>query len=39
MIFEGIAIIGAIGVAGASRTEDDVLCCQAALAVLDTADR
>ena len=37
VIFEGIAIIGAIGVAGASRTEDDVLCCQAALAVLETA--
>ena len=32
----GIAIIGAIGVAGASRAEQDVLCCQAALAVLET---
>jgi len=35
VIFDGIAIIGAIGVAGGSTTEHDVLCCQAALAVLE----
>jgi uncharacterized protein GlcG (DUF336 family) len=39
VIFAGIAIIGAVGVAGAAGTADDVLCCQAALAVLDTAAR
>ena len=35
-IASGIAIIGAIGVAGGSRAEQDVLCCQAALAALET---
>ena len=36
-IAEGIAIIGAIGVAGAHRAEQDILCGQAALAVLESA--
>jgi ferredoxin--NADP+ reductase len=35
-ILDGVAIIGAIGVAGASRAEQDVLCCRAALAVLES---
>ena len=35
-IIDGIAIVGAIGVAGGSRPEQDILCCQAALAVLDS---
>ena len=34
-IAEGIAIIGAIGVAGGRRAEQDILCCQAALAGLE----
>jgi ferredoxin len=34
-IVDGIAIRGAIGVAGGSRAEQDILCCQAALAVLE----
>ncbi len=33
-IMNGVTIVGAIGVAGASRPEQDVLCCRAALAVL-----
>jgi len=36
-IAEGIAVIGAIGVAGAHRAEQDILCGQAALAVLESA--
>ena len=36
VIFDGITIIGAVGVAGGSTTDQDVLCCQAALAVLET---
>jgi uncharacterized protein GlcG (DUF336 family) len=36
-IIDGIAIVGAIGVAGGSRPEQDILCCQAALAVLESA--
>ena len=36
-IAEGIATIGAIGVAGAHRAEQDILCGQAALAVLESA--
>ena len=32
-IIEGVTIIGAIGVAGAGKTEQDILCCQAALGV------
>jgi len=38
-IIDGIAIIGAVGVAGGSTTDQDVLCCQAAFAVLETAGR
>jgi ferredoxin--NADP+ reductase len=34
-IVEGTAVRGAIGVAGGNRTEQDILCCQAALAVLE----
>ena len=34
VITEGIAILGAIGVAGAPHADQDVLCAQAALAVL-----
>jgi ferredoxin--NADP+ reductase len=34
-ILSGVTIIGAIGVAGASRPEQDTLCCRAALAVLE----
>jgi ferredoxin len=34
VIFDGITIIGAIGVTGGSTTEQDVLCCQAAFAIL-----
>src|SRR5262245_26536834 len=36
VIADGIAIIGAIGVAGGSRADQDILCCQAALAVLES---
>jgi ferredoxin len=35
VIFDSIAIIGAIGVAGGSVSDQDVLCCQAALSVLE----
>ena len=38
-IVDGIAIIGAVGVAGGGTTEQDVLCCQAAFAVLEAAGR
>jgi len=34
VMVDGVSIIGAIGVAGAGKTEQDVLCCQAALGVL-----
>jgi uncharacterized protein GlcG (DUF336 family)/NAD-dependent dihydropyrimidine dehydrogenase PreA subunit len=34
-IVEGTAVRGAIGVAGAKRAEQDILCCQAALAMLE----
>ncbi len=34
-ILDGVTIVGAIGVAGASRPEQDILCCRAALAVLE----
>ena len=33
----GIAILGAIGVAGADHPDHDILCAQAALAVLESA--
>jgi uncharacterized protein GlcG (DUF336 family) len=35
-ILDGVTIVGAIGVAGASRPEQDVLCCRAALAVWES---
>jgi ferredoxin len=34
-ILDGVTVVGAIGVAGGPRDEQDVLCCRAALAVLD----
>lgn len=34
-IVNGVTIVGGIGVAGASRAEQDSLCCRAALAVLE----
>jgi ferredoxin len=36
VIFDGITIIGAVGVAGGSATDQDVLCGQAAFSVLET---
>ena len=36
VIFDGITIIGAVGVAGGSATDHDVLCCQAAFSLLET---
>jgi ferredoxin--NADP+ reductase len=35
-ILDGVVQVGAIGVAGGSRDEQDILCCRAGLAVLDT---
>jgi len=35
-ILNGVTIVGAIGVAGATRPEQDVLCCRAALSVWDS---
>jgi ferredoxin len=35
-IVDGVALIGGIGVAGGSRPEEDILCCQAALARLES---
>jgi uncharacterized protein GlcG (DUF336 family) len=35
-IINGVTIVGAIGVAGASRPEQDVLCCRAGLAVWES---
>ena len=35
-ILNGVTIVGAIGVAGASRPEQDVLCCRAAMAVWES---
>jgi uncharacterized protein GlcG (DUF336 family) len=34
-ILGGVVIVGGVGVAGANRVEQDVLCCRAAMAVLD----
>jgi ferredoxin--NADP+ reductase len=34
-IIDGVTIIGAIGVAGAGKAEQDILCCQAALGVCE----
>jgi len=36
-IINGVVIVGGIGVAGASRGEQDILCCRAGLAVLEHA--
>ena len=36
-IFDGITVIGAIGVAGSEDPEDDVLCCRAGIEVLTAA--
>lgn len=35
-IIDGVTLIGAIGVAGADRPEQDVLCCRAGLAVFES---
>jgi len=35
-ILNGVTIVGAIGVAGSSRPEQDVLCCRAALSVWES---
>jgi uncharacterized protein GlcG (DUF336 family)/NAD-dependent dihydropyrimidine dehydrogenase PreA subunit len=35
-IINGVTIVGAIGVAGASRPEQDVLCCRAGMAVWES---
>ncbi|MGH7854918.1 MAG: GlcG/HbpS family heme-binding protein, partial [Candidatus Binatia bacterium] len=35
-ILNGVTIVGAIGVAGATRPEQDVLCCRAGLSVWDS---
>jgi uncharacterized protein GlcG (DUF336 family) len=35
-ILNGVTIVGAIGVAGASRPEQDALCCRAALSVWES---
>jgi ferredoxin--NADP+ reductase len=34
-IIDGVTLVGAVGVAGANRPEQDVLCCRAALAVFE----
>jgi ferredoxin len=34
-ILDGIAIVGAIGVAGGRKADEDILCCRAGIAVLD----
>jgi uncharacterized protein GlcG (DUF336 family) len=34
-ILAGVVIVGGVGVAGSSRAEQDVLCCRAAMAILD----
>jgi uncharacterized protein GlcG (DUF336 family) len=39
VIFDGITIIGVVGIAGGSTTDQDVLCCQAAFSVLETEGR
>jgi len=35
-ILNGVTIVGAIGVAGSSRPEQDALCCRAALSVWES---
>jgi len=39
VIFDGITIIGAVGVAGGATADQDVLCSQAAFAVLESGAR
>jgi len=34
-ILDGVVIVGGVGVAGATRPEQDVLCCRAALSALE----
>lgn len=34
-IIRGVTIVGGVGVAGASRAEQDILCCRAALSLLE----
>jgi uncharacterized protein GlcG (DUF336 family) len=36
-IINGVTLVGAIGVAGSSRPEQDLLCCRAAMAVWEHA--
>ena len=36
-IINGVTIVGAIGVAGASRPEQDALCCRAGMSVWENA--
>jgi ferredoxin len=35
-ILDGVVIVGGVGVAGASRAEQDVLCCRAAISFLES---
>jgi uncharacterized protein GlcG (DUF336 family) len=35
-IIDGVVIVGGVGVAGASRAEQDILCCRAAITVLES---
>jgi ferredoxin--NADP+ reductase len=35
-IIDGVVIVGGVGVAGASRPEQDILCCRAAIALLES---
>ena len=35
-LIDGVVIIGGVGVAGASRPEQDILCCRAAIALLES---
>ncbi len=37
VIVDGVSIVGAIGVAGGTRVEQDTLCCRVALAVLESS--
>jgi uncharacterized protein GlcG (DUF336 family) len=35
-LIDGVVIVGGVGVAGASRPDQDVLCCRAAITVLES---
>ena len=35
-ILDGVVIVGGVGVAGASRAEQDALCCRAAMSLLES---